>query len=372
MSQDKDRFFLFVGVFLGVLALGPVAEVYAVASPNGQYGQCGPYYLWYQIGPEALTYTGDYVDLCEIIFDIQDVVDDFDFVYFTDTETIRRAALDQNHDGISDLYYAPLRNVQQLSEEQNQDRKKLIEQPRDEATPPPNPNLLRWQPAHGCVRVNLRECWQSTFNERCGYAMISIQPKPGYRTGRAEIPVTIKKRCPPNGVSCNETATIVHTYSECYTPSQPDFIVNKSVDKMIGDGYSTTEFNFTITVYNVGDKKGSVDLIDTFTDGTYGEQLTLSELRIVDCPQTSSCQIKSITERQIQIALTSLNVNTAIKITYKLMGNNQAISENDVSYFTNIARLSNGSMSQIMFGLKGSGKFPRKENPKPPQPPPGR
>ena len=71
----------------------------AAVAPNGQYGACGPYYLWYQTGP---MHYQKYLDICGITFDISDVIDDFDFVYFGDTEASRRASLDKNQDGVSD------------------------------------------------------------------------------------------------------------------------------------------------------------------------------------------------------------------------------------------------------------------------------
>ena len=137
----------------------------AAVSPNGQQGRCGPYYLWYQIGPDSYTYSGDYVDLCEITFDISEVLNDFDFVYFTG----KWAHLDKNRDGISDLYFyfPPI--------------------PTPTQSQPQPPKLLKWKPEHGCVRINLRDCWGMAFNENCGSAMISIQPRPGFRKGSVKI-----------------------------------------------------------------------------------------------------------------------------------------------------------------------------------------
>ncbi len=66
------------------LTFSSIHAVQAAVSPNGQRGACGPYYIWYQMSAEDFPYPIDYVYLCGITFDINDVVDDFDFVYFTD------------------------------------------------------------------------------------------------------------------------------------------------------------------------------------------------------------------------------------------------------------------------------------------------
>lgn len=331
----------------------------AVASPNGQFGTCGPYYLWYQVGPHDLNYAGNYVDLCEIIFDVSDVYDDFDFVYFTDTPTSRRAALDKNRNGISDLYFQfPQSPLPADEQDEEASKRALAEIARQQ-----NPALLRWKPEHGCVRIYFNECWGSTFSAKCG-AMISIQPKPGRRNGNAHIPVYVSKHCPPYGVECNETHTIVHTYSDCYTRPQPDFLLNKHVDKALHTSqYSTPVFSFTITVHNIGEKKGNTVLTDTFTGGTKGGDLVLSELK-VECPSHARCPLSSVTEGEMKLELLGLKVDDMVKVTYKLTGNNKEISVDEVSYFTNTATLSNGTSSQVTVGVRGFGEFPREERPK--------
>jgi hypothetical protein len=305
-------------------------------SPNGRYGKCGPYYLWYQVSPDS--YASDYVDLCGITFDISDVVDDFNFVYFTDTTSSQRAWLDKNRDGISDQYFF------RRTEDQ----------------------ILEWKPDMGCVRIDLRDCWGAMFNPNCGYAMIHIQPKPGVRSGSARIPVKAIKKCSPNGVDCSETTTISHEYSDCVAQALPDFIVQKKVDQVFG-GYKA-DFKYTITVQNIGSNKGSTMVTDTFTGGTNGGTLELAELKIEQCPSHARCTISSITNETIQISLVGLGVGNVVTITYSRKGNAADISKGDISYFTNTATLPNGSSSQVTVGVQGSGEFPGPRPERPRQP----
>lgn len=308
----------------------------AAVAPNRQYGQCGPYYLWYQVGPDSYTYSGDYVDLCEITFDISDVLDDFDFVYFTG----RRALLDKNRDGVSDQWFFP--EVPQPQDQEEQHQSLPLTQ-------------LKWKPEHGCVRVNLRECWGTAFNERCGYAMISIQPKPGFPSGSAKIPVKVIKKCPPHGADCSETATISHNYFNCYVPmpSLPDFIVHKYVESPILSSVAAPKFKYTVTVQNTGESKGDIVLTDIVTEGSNGGILQLSEFKI-DCPKGAGC-FPNITDEKIQISLLSVARDDRAIITYILSGNANEIPSNEVSYFTNTATLSNNHSSQVTVGIRGGG-----------------
>ena len=158
-------------------------------APNKQEGKCGPLYLWDQIGPDSYTWPTDYVDLYKITFDISDIVDDFDFVYLTDTPTLPKSHLDRNRDGISDLHFFRRSN-----------------------------NQLEWKPRNDRVRITQRGCWASQFNENCGYAMIGIQPKPGFQDGSARISIKVAKRCSPTGIDCSETHLFLHEYSHCSSP----------------------------------------------------------------------------------------------------------------------------------------------------------
>lgn len=330
----------------------------AVASPNGQFGECGPYYLWYQVGPDDRMYSGNYVDLCEITFNISDVYNDFDFVYFTNTPTSRYEAYDKNRDGISDRYF----QFHPVDEQKEPSGRALVETPRQQ-----NSDLLRWKPEHGCVRIYFSECWGPGFHEKCG-AMISLQPKPGHRDGRVSIPVQITKRCPPYGLECNETTIIPHEYSDCYTPVQKDFLVNKQVDKIVHTSSypANPVFLFTITVHNIGGKPGSTVLTDTFSEGTNGGTLAFSEFNIPTCPSSARCTLTSVTERQIKVDLVGLPVDEEAKITYKLKGNSEEIPKDYISYFTNTATLSEGNISEVTVGIKGFGNFapPRQERPR--------
>lgn len=320
--------------FVFIHQLGTAAVV-----PNGQPGRCGPYYFWYQVSPDNRTYSADYIDLCGITFDITDVLDDFDFVNFTDTSTLQRASLDRNRDGISDLYFFGR-----------------------------NQNKLEWKPDNDCIRINLRECQGTTFNENCGYAMISIQPKPGIRNGSARIPIRVTKKCPPYGADCSETATIFHDYYGCVTSAAPDFIVHKHVDPvLLYTTYVRPEFTYTVTVQNAGAEKGNTILTDTVTNGTNGGTLHLSTLKITTCPAYARCTVSSITHNTIQISLTGLLMNDKATITYILTGNRDEVAQGEVSYFTNTATLSNGSSSQVTVGIRGGGEFPSPPRPERPR-----
>ncbi len=275
-----------------------------------------------------------YVDLCGITFDISDVAHDFDFVYFTDTTAVQRASLDKNHDGISDLF--------STGKFQNQ---------------------LEWIPDNGCVRINLRECQGNRFNKRCGYAMISIQPKPGLRGGSARIPIYVTAKCPPNGADCSKSYAIVHKYSNCVTQLLPDLIVQKRVDPVIAD--YKNEFIYTIIVQNTTKAKSNTVLVDTLSAGTNGGTLVLSEIKI-DCPSEATCTLSSMTNNEIQISFTDFPRNGTTKITYTRKVNTTEIPDGEVSYFTNTATLSSGSSSQVTVGVKGTGDLPprRPERPK--------
>lgn len=296
----------------------------AAVAPNKQAGTCGQYYLWYQMSAEDYSYPMDYVYLCSITFDIIDVTDDFDFVYFIDSVASQRALLDQNSDGISDSYF--------FGRSQNH---------------------IVWKPDGGCIRINLRECQGNKLNERCGYAMISVQPKPGFRNGSARIPIRVVAQC-PNGSDCSKNYIIVHEYSDCVKQAVPDFIMHKQVDTFYLAS-SRPEFDYEITVQNTTTKKSSITLIDTISEGTNGGELRLSEIKITTCPTNATCTLSSVTNKQIQILFTNFPPNGKAIIAYKMKAENIEIPREEVSYFTNTATLSNGSSAQVTVGIKGSG-----------------
>lgn len=118
----------------------------AAVAPNEQEGVCGPYYIWYQASPTDYDYDVEYIDLCGIIMNIRDIADDFDFVYFENTDGYPWRSLDNNHDGISDLFFIRW-----------------------------DQDYLKWEPESGCIRISMRNCRGKTLNEQCGYAAIRIQ-----------------------------------------------------------------------------------------------------------------------------------------------------------------------------------------------------
>jgi hypothetical protein len=296
--------------------------VKAAVAPNGQGGTCGPYYIWYQMSAEDYPYPMEYVCLSSIIFDISDVVDDFDFVYFTDTAAFQRASLDRDKDGVSDLFFVGR-----------------------------NKNQLEWRPDGGCIRINLRECQGTRLNDRCGYAMISIQPKSGFRDGSARIPIHVTAQYMSNGADCSRSYIITHNYSNCLVKPLPDFIVQKKVDKT----YGQPEFKYTITVQNTTETKGSTELIDTITEGTNGGKLWLFEIKINECPSPATCTLTRMTNDQIHISFVNLPPNGRAEIKYTLEADITEIHREEVSYFTNTAKLSNGSSSQVIVGIEGKG-----------------
>jgi len=318
------------------IGLALSSGVEAAVGPNGQPGACGPYYLWYQVSPDPSRPAGDYVELCRITFDITDVLDDFNFVHFTDTDALKRAALDTNQDGISDqdffLQYQ---------------------------------NILEWKPESGCVRINLAECAQANFSQKCGYAMIGIQPKAGFRSGSVRIPVRVTKKCPPTERDCSETVIIVHDYSNCEFPSTPNFLVHQSV-KQIFSTSNPPEFEYTIIVQNTSAEAGDTLLTETITGGSNGGTLVVSKLNIT-CPRSANCTISSMTDEKMQISIAGLPATDSAKIEYTRKGNSAEIAKDEVSYFTSLVTLSNGNSSQTVVGFRGQGDFPPIRRPERPR-----
>jgi hypothetical protein len=289
----------------------------AAVAPNGQTGKCGQYYIWYQTGPDQYA---EYVDLCSITFGISDVIDDFDFVYFTDSASLQRSDLDPNRDGVSDEYF--------WGRQYNQ---------------------LKWEPPEGCVRITQWACWKSRFNPNCGYAMISIQPKPGFEHGRAEIPIHVSKRCPPNGADCSEDYTVVHAYAGCESQLLPEFTIHKQIDTT-----SSSSISYELFIRNTGNMERNTVVTDTVTGGTKGGRLRLVEFDM-DCPHGATCNVLQITNNQLKIALTNVDVDDVVRISYTMEANREEIPRNEISYFTNTATLSTGESAQVTEGVKGLG-----------------
>lgn len=325
-----------LGIFIGCLSVA--TGLYAAeekpgtaADPNKQDGQCGPFYIWYQTGPDEFSAPTDYVDLSSITFDISDIVDDFDFVYFTDA----RRDFDANADGISDRHFARV-----------------------------DGNLLKWIPANGRARITQQGCWASTFNQHCGYAMISIQPKPWYQNGSARIPVHVKKTCSPNGIDCSETHLVKHTYSGCEVRSLPDFVIRKeytNADKpLIEKGRFIYEFS--ITIENTTDQPKSATLTDAVTNISHGGQISLDYFNI-ECPQSASCQIADMGNDHFSVDLLDIASHDQVIVTYHMAINRSDIPADQRTYFTNSAVLSTGGSSQVTIGMTGTGP-PRPERPR--------
>lgn len=324
-------FFLFAGIF---------SAAYAAVKPNGQEGVCGPYYIWYQVSPEDYAYVVDYIDLCGVTLTISDIIDDFDFVYFENTPAYSWASLDRNHDGISDLFF--------VRREQD---------------------VLKWQPESGCIRIHLRDCQTNTLNEQCGYAAIRIQPRHGFREGSAKFSIQTTAKCPPNGIDCSKNYTFIQKYSNCLirTPL-PDFVVQKQVnDVFFSSTYSSPmpRFDYTIIVQNTSDQTKDTELTDSISEGTKGGVLSLLGIRIERCPPMAACYVSGIESNRMHLSFRNFPPGEQARITYTLKGNTDEIGQDEVSYFTNIATLSNGNSAQVTVGIKGTLlTSPRPERPR--------
>lgn len=320
------RCFLY-GTILSVCAgVLPGMHGEAAVAPNGQSGACGPYYLWFQVSPDSYPSLIEYIDLCGITFDISDIVNDFDFVYFTDTAKLQRAALDLNQDGISDRYFAG----------------------RTE-------NLLEWKPEGGCVRIPLRECQGTAFHDRCGYAMISVQPKRGFREGSARIPIGVHAKCPPAGTDCSRTYMIVHEYSGCFSAPLPEFIVQKHAN-LIDVTRDSDIIYFQVDVQNAGGSEQNNTIVtNTIGTGTNGGTLRLVHLD-VDCPRKGTCAILSVDTTHIKVALQNIPPNQNAHITYRMQPKRSEIPLSEVSYFTNTATLSTGGSARATVSVFGTGE----------------
>ena len=300
----------------------------AVVEPNDLESVCGPYYIWYQVNPTDYDYNVEYIDLCGIIMNISDIVDDFDFVYFKNTSGYPWASLDKNTDGISDLFFIRW----------DQDH-------------------LKWQPESGCIRIYMRNCHGKTLNEQCGYAAIRIQPKHGFREGSAKFSIHTIAKCPPTGFDCSKSYTLIHQYSNCLIRAPlPDFVVQKQVKEVFFvPSYSsrTPQFEYTIIVQNTSEQTQNTELTDSLSEGTKGGILILFSIKIEKCPSTATCFLTGIDDNRMHFSFKNFPPGEQAKITYTFTGNSDDIARDVVSYFTNIATLSNGNSSQVTVGIKG-------------------
>lgn len=318
-TRYENGFFCFLTVIL-LSFCGGSGE--AAVAPNGKEGTCGPYYLWYQVSAADFPHPMEYVYLCGVTFEINDVVDDFDFVYFTDTENIRRSHLDSNQDGISDQFF--------FKEEQN---------------------YLEWQPHGGCVRVNLRQCQDNQLNVHCGYAMIRIQPKTSFNSGMAKIPVIVHAMCPPTGSDCSKTYLITHRYSNCETASLEEFTVHIQADSLRVTRDTVIEYE--VNVQNVGEKKNSTDVVINIGEGTKGGTLQLIRLNIA-CPMENSCTLLRATPQQIRIHLADIYPNHLARISYNMTAKRDEIPRKKYSLFKHTVSLSKGGDSDVTISVLGT------------------
>ena len=297
----------------------------AAVAPNKQPGECGPCYIWYQVSPDSFPPLMEYVDLYGITFDISAVVSDFDFVYFTDTARFQRASLDKNQDGVSDLFF--------VGRTQNQ---------------------LKWKPDRGYIRINLQECQEPKFNKRCGFAMISIQPKHGFQSGSARIPVRVHAKCPPNGMDCSRTYTILHDYDQCFSPELPEFTIQQHTNLSVVNRDSD-EINFYVDIQNTGGSdENSAVLTNSFGSGTEGGTLRLIHIE-VDCPIDATCSIVDVDTTHLNISLRNLPKDKVARVRYLMKAKRQEIPLEKISYFTNTATLSTGGSSRVTVGVRGAG-----------------
>ena len=326
--------------FAGILA--GAADVGAKAmSPNGKAGVCGPYYIWYQTTPDVYPPLMDFVDLCGITFDIRDINQDFDFVYFTDTDAVQRAAFDQNHDGISDLFFV------------KKDQR-----------------VIEWKPEGGCVRIDLNQCQGGKgFDSRCGYAMISVQPKPNFRDGSANIHISVNAKCPPGGYDCSRAYSVVHQYANCVPSELPDFVMQKTVDPTeAATTYKEETFLYRVTLRNTGTSlENHAELTDTMSAGTKGGSLQLKEFSI-NCPEKATCAVRHINEREFKITFADIPPDTEAKVQYSMVTHKDEITKDEYSYFTNTATLSTGGSARVTVGVRGTKEEDEEEsNPQPRQ-----
>jgi hypothetical protein len=291
-----------------------------VTEPNDQYGKCGPYYIWYQTGPGKFSAPFDFVDLYSVTFDISDVVDDFDFVYFTGT----RRGLDRNEDGISDWNFYSVDDHQ-----------------------------VTWIPPNGQERITQKGCWSSVFHHECGYAMISIQPKPWSRNGSARIPIHVTQKCSQTGSDCSESHVIFHEYANCQAQSLPEFIIRHEKAKT-GIDHGRTITQFDITIENTTDEPKHTDVTNSMTKESVEGEMFLYYVNI-DCPQDAICKIHTMDNDSFTIKLEAIPPQGEVIISYEMAIDRYTIPSDVKSYFTNTATLSDGESSQVTVGIKGLG-----------------
>ena len=196
--------------------------------------------------------------------------------------------------------------------------------------------------------------------------MIRIQPKPGFHSGSAVIPIGVIKKCSPTGMDCSEVLEASHEYHNCFDPSLPVFSITKRAAYKTTSEPKTLEYG--LTIQNTGDQKNTTTLTDTLTKGSQGGTLELYSFNIEECPPEARCMIVSVTNTQLKILLTDVPPDGVVKITYGIRINTDEIPANEVSYFTNTATLSPGGTAQIIEGISGTNTGPGGEPTPTPRP----
>ena len=335
---------LLLGIIVCVLLCPSIRAEQAAVAPNGRYGACGPYYIWYWLSPDDLPTPRAYAYLCGITFNIHDVIDDFDFVYFTDQYT----PFDRNQDGISDGEFLVTKYA----------------------------DYIEWRPPGGCIKIYPGECQGNSSSPRCRYAMIRIQPKSGVQQGRVSIPISVIFRDQPNGPNLIKEDVTFREYSNCASQALPDFLVQKQVDSVCKKweaekSKKEVAFKFTLTVRNTNRTRASTTLIDRIDNPVLGE-FVLSQIKIEHCPTEALCSRLKANQEQIQLDLANLPHNDVVIITYTLTytlktEDVEPFNKEEILSFTNMATtLSDGSSDRVIISISKDGC--KTQQPQPDQP----
>ena len=124
---------------------------------------------------------------------------------------------------------------------------------------------------------------------------------------------------------------------------------------MVIKKYIRESFKYTIMIQNTGDKEKSTELTNTFATGTKGGTLILRYLDII-CPPEATCTLLNADTTHIKISLTDIPAHGSVRISYHMLPEQNKISQDEISYFTNTATLLNGSSARITVGVEGIGR----------------
>jgi hypothetical protein len=119
--------------------------------------------------------------------------------------------------------------------------------------------------------------------------------------------------------------------------------------------YIREKFQYTITVQNTGDEKKSTGLTVTFTTGTKGGALVLTQFNMT-CPSEATCTLLNADPGHIKISLTDIPAHSSVRVSYHMLPERDKIPQDEISYFTNTATLLNGSSARVTVGVEGIGK----------------